>query len=57
MEPEEADYEALKKALTELRTHKPEERSEKARQYAVTITELEKVIGYFKMFVIDGYKG
>lgn len=39
--------------LEELRKAKPEERSEEARRYAVTITELEKVVAYFKTFVVD----
>ena len=40
--------------LEEFRKAKPEERSEEARRHAVTtITELEKVIAYFKTFVVD----
>lgn len=38
-------------ALETLRNGKPEERSEKARRYAVAITELEKVIAYFKVYI------
>lgn len=33
--------------LRRLQEAKPNERSEKARRYAVTITEFEKVIAYF----------
>lgn len=32
---------------------KPDERSELARRYQVTITELEKVMAYFEQFVIQ----
>jgi DNA-binding GntR family transcriptional regulator len=43
----------LDQALEDLRTAKPDERSELARRYAVTITELEKVIAYFVMYVVN----
>jgi hypothetical protein len=43
---------ALKEALAELREQKPKEQGEEARRYAVTITELEKVIAYFYTFVV-----
>lgn len=45
---------ALLDALALARSYKPEERSQKARQYAVAITELEKVTAYFYAFVIVG---
>lgn len=38
-------------ALATLRAAKPDDRSEKSRQYAVTITELEKAIAYFEHWV------
>jgi hypothetical protein len=41
----------LKEALEAMREAKPEERSELARRYAVSITELEKVIAYFVLYV------
>jgi hypothetical protein len=44
---------SLEVALDSLRKGKPEDRSEKARRYAVTITEMEKVLAYFKTYVID----
>ena len=44
---------SLLTALKSLRANKPSERSEKARRYAVTITEMEKVYSYFKTFVLD----
>ncbi len=45
----------LEEALEALRMTKPEERSEESRRYAVTITELEKVLGYFHTFVVEGH--
>jgi hypothetical protein len=36
-----------------LRHIKPQERSELARHYAVTITELEKVLAYFKVYIVE----
>jgi len=44
----------LKAALEAMREAKPEERSELARRYAVSITELEKVIAYHIVFVDGG---
>lgn len=49
----ETAYEVLKETLSVMKASKPDERSERARSYAVTITELEKVIAYFKVFVVD----
>ena len=43
----------LQAALDELRENKPDERSETARRFAVTITELEKVLAYFSVFVVN----
>jgi hypothetical protein len=43
----------LSVAMKALRDGKPTERSEISRRYAITITELEKVMAYFGMFVID----
>lgn len=43
----------LDRALSYLITSKPEERSELARRYAVTITEMEKVYAYFMQYVIE----
>lgn len=39
--------------LEALRKIKPEERSEQARRIQVTITEYEKTMSYFKVFVVD----
>lgn len=39
--------------LKQLAKAKPDERSELARRYAVTITELEKVVAYYSVFVLN----
>ena len=39
--------------LRRLRDAKPEERNELARRYAVTITEMEKVLAYFWSYVMN----
>lgn len=39
--------------LEKLKAAKPAERNEVARRYAVTITEFEKVMGYFNTFVVE----
>lgn len=41
---------ALDSAYAKLKAEKPEERGEKARCYAVCITELEKVMAYYAVF-------
>lgn len=43
----------LKDTLSKLREMKPDERSERSRRYAITITEMEKVVAYFKTWIID----
>ena len=43
--------ESMRDLLRKLRDAKPEERNELARRYAVTITELEKVLAYFWAYV------
>ena len=43
----------LKNTLLRLREARPDERSERARRYAITITEMEKVYAYFRVFVVD----
>jgi hypothetical protein len=50
--PEQICLRHLTQALTVLKNNKPADRSETARSYAVTITELEKVIAYYAVFVI-----
>lgn len=46
-------FTALRLAEAMLREAKPADRSPKARRYTVTITELEKVVAYFKTWVVD----
>lgn len=45
---------SLLETLQKLRDAKPDERTELARRYAVTITEMEKVYAYFLAWVIEG---
>jgi hypothetical protein len=40
-------------AIDALKDGKPEDRSETARRFAVTITEMEKVLAYFNYFVVE----
>lgn len=47
---------ALLVAYRKLKASKPEDRSEKARRYAVTITEMEKAMAYFSAMVIAGFE-
>lgn len=42
--------EALKLTYEAVKAAKPNDRSDKDRAYAVTITELEKVIAYFQVY-------
>lgn len=44
----------LETALLALEMEKPGDRSEVDRSYAVTITEMEKVIAYFDRYVVQG---
>ena len=44
----------LEASLHFLRSAKPDERSELTRRYAVTITEFEKVVAYFRVYVTGG---
>lgn len=52
--PNECDYvyDKMKEAYGALVAMKPAERSELARRVAVTITEFEKMMGYYQSFVI-----
>lgn len=40
-----------------LKASKPEDRGERARRYAVTITKFEEVVSYFNTMVVEGFKG
>lgn len=44
----------LGNVLNEFQAKKPNDRSEKDRRYAVTITELEKAIAWFYLWVVKG---
>lgn len=46
-------YEALQTALDTLRLAKPGDRGEVDRRFAVTITEMEKVVAYFHTYLIS----
>lgn len=50
--PQEEIYWGLIECLRMMKAGKPEERSEAARRWAVSITELEKAIAYFYAWVI-----
>lgn len=50
-------YEKIQQALEGMRACKPVERSEKARRYAVSITEMEKLLAYFSMYVVNDGAG
>jgi len=45
---------ALLAAYEAIKTEKPNDRSAPDRAYAVTVTELEKVIAYFKVWALEG---
>lgn len=45
--------ETMRDLLRKLRDAKPEERNELARRYAVTITEAEKLLAYFWVYVMN----
>jgi hypothetical protein len=46
---EEICWSAIHAVLDELKRAKPNDRSEKDRIYAITITDLEKVLAYFQV--------
>lgn len=57
MNQQELNYnciDLLSDTLQALREAKPDERTELARRYTVTITEMEKVYAYFLAWVIEG---
>ncbi len=47
----------IDEVLRRLNKAKPIDRSEEARCYAVTITEMEKARAYFKVYVVDVESG
>jgi hypothetical protein len=50
--PEQKCLRLLTTALKALQQAKPADRTEPARRYAITITDLEKVIAYYAVFVL-----
>jgi len=46
--------EKFEELLKKLQEEKPDERSEEARRFAVTITEVEKVYAYYNDFILNG---
>jgi hypothetical protein len=56
-QPEIIEAKAIFEEMTDLLEHlqhaKPEERSEMARRYAITITDFEKMMAYYHRFVVD----
>jgi hypothetical protein len=54
MTQEEIVFQQIIDTLEALRALKPEDRSEKARRIQITITEYEKMIAYYKIFVLGG---
>lgn len=55
MEDEKKLANDMVELLQKLRASKPTDRSEKARSVAVTITEFEKMLAYYKAYVVDGW--
>ena len=51
--PDNLALDNLIDALNVLRDCKPEERSELSRRYAIAITELEKVVAYVEVFIVN----
>jgi hypothetical protein len=51
----QAIYNELKATYDRLQASKPEERGELARRFAVTATELEKVLAYYNTYVLPLY--
>ena len=50
---EDTVFDLMMELYKKLKEAKPEERSEMARRYAVTITEFEKVMAYFECFIMS----
>jgi hypothetical protein len=48
---EHDDLYALQQTLSRLVSNKPNDRSPKDRHYAVMITDLEKIIAYYRYFI------
>ena len=46
---------SLESSLRMLKRNRPNDRSEIDRRYAILITDFEKVMAYFKTYIIDEY--
>lgn len=46
---------SLESTLRMLKRNRPNDRSEVDRRYAIVITDFEKVIAYFKTYILDEY--
>jgi len=53
----EAVFGVLRGALARMQASKPNDRSEADRRWAISITEMEKALAYFKTWVVDAGKG
>jgi predicted Mrr-cat superfamily restriction endonuclease len=51
--PEVALYMEMQALLTRMREARPTERTETARRWAVSITEMEKATAYFYAYVVE----
>ncbi len=45
----------MERCFAELKGDRPNDRSEVDRRYAVAITDFEKVMAYFKTYIVDEY--
>lgn len=46
---------SMELCLSVIKRDRPNDRSELDRRYAVTITDFEKVMAYFKTYIVDEY--
>ncbi|MCB0104376.1 MAG: hypothetical protein KDE53_00645 [Caldilineaceae bacterium] len=55
--PEEIMWDELVETYRKLKAAKPDERSEKARRYAIVITEYEKMMSYYYTMIGVEFEG
>jgi len=48
-------FRLMERCLAEIKGDRPNDRSEIDRRYAITITDFEKVMAYFKTYIVDEY--
>lgn len=48
-----ATYEALNKVFEMMKANKPNDRSEVDRHWAIAITEMQKLVAFFKVYVAE----